>query len=223
MTVNLANLDEAKFFAGLRNGPFPGRLTTDNVTGIQDILAEAATRALPNLWYLAYPLATAFHETNHIMLPVIETRRADEAQNPSVDIAIGRLERSWQAGHMPWVKTPYWRKNVRGLSYLGRGLPQLTHETNYQRMGDLLAVDLVGNPDLALDPLIASKIMFEGMIRGVFTGHKLADYFSDPAHPDPKGARRIINGQERADLVAGYAWQFEQDLRAAMVTLKIVS
>jgi putative chitinase len=38
------------------------------------------------------------------------------------------------------------------MRYKGRGLIQLTGLANYQRYGDLLQLDLVGNPELAADP-----------------------------------------------------------------------
>ena len=45
--------------------------------------------------------------------------------------------------------------------------------------------------------------MFYGMENGVFTGKSLADYFGETAE-DWANARRIINGTDRAELVAGY-------------------
>lgn len=45
-----------------------------------------------------------------------------------------------------------------GRRYKGRGLIQITGRANYRTYGNVLGVDLVGNPDLALDPTIASQI-----------------------------------------------------------------
>jgi putative chitinase len=45
--------------------------------------------------------------------------------------------------------------------------------------------------------------MFVGMNRGMFTGKKLSDYFSGTTE-DWVNARRIINGTDRAALIAGY-------------------
>lgn len=45
-----------------------------------------------------------------------------------------------------------------GFKYRGRGLIQLTGKQNYEKIGKLIGVDLVNNPDLASDPEIAQAI-----------------------------------------------------------------
>ena len=56
-----------------------------------------------------------------------------------------------------------------GYKYRGRGLIGITFKGNYEKYGKILGVDLVGNPDLANDPLIAAKIavlmMRDGMAK----------------------------------------------------------
>lgn len=207
-------LDRTIFFDSVRKSLFRGVLTHSQVDGMNAILDEWERRGLGDVRWLAYMLATALHETAQAMQPVLETRQPSEGANPSVDQAIRRLENSWAAGRMPWVKTPYWRKNAAGLSYLGRGLPQLTGIENYRKMSPICGVDLVSHPDQALEPDVAVTIMFEGMIRGSYTGHRLGEYFSASAG-DPISARRIINALQLAGTVAGYHHKFHVGLLAA--------
>ncbi len=94
-----------------------------------------------------------------------------------------------------------------GLRFKGRGFVQLTGRRNYTLYSQRLGVDLVGHPELALDLVNCTKIMFDGMINGRFTGKKLSDYFS-PTAANWVNARRIINGLNKANLIAGYAQQF---------------
>lgn len=112
------SIDRAIFFSSARAHPFGGAMTQEQVDGCNVILDEWEKRQLTDLRWLAYILGTAFHETATRMEPVIETRQPREATNPSVDVAIARLEHAWAAGHLPWVKNPYWRKDANGLSWL---------------------------------------------------------------------------------------------------------
>lgn len=108
-----------------------------------------------------------------------------------------------------WLSEEWRKAHLRYYPFYGRGLVQLTWEFNYQRAGGAVGLDLVHNPDYALKLDIAVKIMFSGMEEGWFTGKKLSDY---PA--DYVASRRIINGNDRALTIAGYATRFEAALRA---------
>ena len=72
-------------------------------------------------------------------------------------------------------------------------------------------VDLIKNPELAMRPDVAAFVMFDGMINGVFTGKKLADYFN-ATKTDFVNARRIINGTDRAQEIAAISKAFYADL-----------
>lgn len=91
--------------------------------------------------------------------------------------------------------------------YYGRGHVQLTWLENYREWSQRLGVDLCKNPDLALDPKISARILVEGSKLGTFTGKKLSTYING-AKRDFKNARRIINGVDKAFLIATYANRF---------------
>lgn len=73
-----------------------------------------------------------------------------------------------------------------GERYKGRGYIQLTGRANYREYGQKLGIDLEGNPDLALEPKVAAKV--------------LVQYFKDRGIPrmaeagDWVAVRRAVNG-----------------------------
>lgn len=169
------------------------------------------------LSFLAYELATPAHETRASMRAVRETwTPKDPPGAPSVDQAISRLNASFNAGDLPWVSKPYWLKDAEGKSWLGRGLVQLTHKTNYEKLGKHIGLDLVEDPERALQPSPSVQIMVQGMLNGLFTGKRLSDYLGmGDGFNDYYNARRIINGTESAGRVEQIARGFETALYEA--------
>lgn len=137
----------------------------------------------------AYVLATAYWETAGTMEPVREA------------YFLGSAAESYRAklGYSPWY---------------GRGFVQLTWQANYERAGRELGIELLSNPDLALDPDVAAQVLVAGMVEGWFTRRKLGDYITG-TRCDYVGARRIINGTDRADRVAEIAGEYEDALTPA--------
>lgn len=144
------------------------------------------------LGWMAYCLATDYHETARTMQGVREGLNVSDA---------------WR------------RKNLRYYPWYGRGKVQLTWERNYKLATEKLRalgfdVDLIKNPDDALRLDVSAVVLVVGMIEGWFTGKKLRDYLpQDPNREHYRNARRIINGTDKADLIAGYAVEFEKALR----------
>jgi putative chitinase len=73
-----------------------------------------------------------------------------------------------------------------GWKFRGRGLKQLTGKFNYEKCGQALGVDLVGNPDLLLEPIYAARSA------GWFWKSNNLSSFADAN--DIKGMTKKING-----------------------------
>ena len=139
--------------------------------------------------FLAYCLATTWHETARTMQPIREYGR-------------GRGRRYGE------------RDPKTGHAYYGRGYVQLTWKYNYKKAGEKLGCDFVGNPDEVMRPDWAARILFTGCIDGWFTGKGLNSYIS-PNKSDYRSARRTVNGMDKASQIANYAKKFERALDAA--------
>lgn len=72
------------------------------------------------------------------------------------------------------------------IKYAGRGFLQLTGRDNYLRFGHMLGIDLINNPDTALEPNAAASLM-----AAYFFEHKIAQR---AAQRDWAGVRRAVNG-----------------------------
>lgn len=103
-----------------------------------------------------------------------------------------------------------------GHVYAGRGYVQLTWKDNYRQMGKVLGVDLVNNPDRAMEPAIAYAIMSYGMRNGSFTGVGLPRYISGEKC-DFVNARKIINSLDQAEKIADYATTIQGLLEQCLV------
>ena len=176
---------------------FRGDYSPGQADGIERIFNEWDRQGLTDLRWLAQFFTVPFHETGRRMQPIHEGGGNDyffrmyDPEGERGDFA--RANGNVHPGD--------------GVKYHGRGLAQLTWRSNYQKFGDLLGIGLEDNPDLALDPDVSIKVMFAGMIGGLFTGRKLAHFFSDTVD-EPKKARQIINGMDKAELLKGYHLTF---------------
>jgi hypothetical protein len=169
---------------GVQSGPTPA----DQDATVRLILAECARQGVTDQAQIAYIIGTAQHESR---LTPIPEEASGAAYNGREDLG------NTQAGDGPRFK--------------GRGYVQLTGRTNYAKYSKLTGVDLVSNPDKALDPSISAFVLVHGMKTGGFTGVKLGDYIGG-GKADFEGARAIVNGSDRASLIAGYARQWQTKL-----------
>lgn len=149
-------------------------LTQIQVDSVNAILEACSKYGIIDSRQIAYILATAYHEAR--LKPIEEVGKG--------------------AGYA-------YGKPINGHIYYGRGFCQITWLANYKEFADLLKVDLVNHPELALQPDYAAEIIVQGMKGGLFTGVSLRRYFSDTAN-DPLNARKIINGLDKSELIKGY-------------------
>jgi predicted chitinase len=201
-------LDRKTFYTYARRAPFGNRLTQQQIDGIEPVLDVWEERyADKPLTWLAYILATVFHETGGKMIPVREGFATTDA---GARAAVAKLYAQKR------ISRNYALPGINGQSYYGRGRVQNTHQVNYAKLSTRFKRDFVNNPDLLLDSKTDALITVVGHVEGIWTGRKLEHYFTADAE-DAIGARRIINGTDKAKLIASYYEQFKGALNAADV------
>lgn len=204
---------EGAFYDWLRDNDMLGPVISPAEFKGCDAITRACAAARWPLAFAAYALATAYLETNHQMLPV------REAYWLSDKAATAYFHRMYDPdGPRPDVAKRLGNTHPGdGALYCGRGYPQITGRANYLKASTALGVDLVASPERALEPLIAAEIMIYGMGQGGFTGKKLSDYLPASGAATLEQfvpCRRIVNGLDRADDVAGFAVSFQSALEA---------
>jgi predicted chitinase len=188
-----AEIDRKAFFDSIRMSVFNGVLSQRQVDGMEYLLDvwEGNFRNKDIRW-LAYAMATVYHETAAEMRPIEEYGRG---QGKSYGAPTG----------------------PHGQCYYGRGHVQLTWIENYEKgervLTDKYGVDapLVEYPHRMLEDEPSALILFDGLIEGWFTGLGLPAFFNDDTE-DPYNARKCVNGLDRADLIEGYYHSFREAL-----------
>lgn len=177
---------------------FPKPLPTPRaLQGLSELLANLSQDiAIEDLRWAAYMLATVKHECANRWIPVTEMGNRAYFDKYNTGTPLGARLGNTSPGD--------------GYLYRGRGYVQITGRSNYRHLGQALqmADTLETQPDLALRGDVAYKIMSYGMRKGSFTGRNLGQFISATAC-DFKSARKIINGLDQADKIAGYARELE--------------
>jgi putative chitinase len=206
-------IDRQIFFDIVRNNPFGGKLSQQQVDGMSFKL-EVFERDFNwnDLRWLANCFAQGAHETGMKMWPVEEGGKGQGAEYGKPD-------------------------PVTGQTYYGRGDIQITWSDNYKRADSELGLtgdrSCYWHAENALDPEISAAIMYQGMSKGWFrknsagAAQTLALYFND-TRDDPFGAREIVNGDKNkipswsngvsiGNLIVSYHKGFLAALQAAYI------
>lgn len=176
-----------------------GSLSQEAVDNI-NLIVETCEKYGLSYPQASYLLATTYHETGGTMKPIKEY--GGDRYLSKYDT--GRLAKA--LGNTP-------QADGDGIKYAGRGYLMITGGYNYKFAGEQLGIDLINNPDLALEPKYAAEILVKGSINGWFTSKKLSDYINDKSK-NYYQARRVINSLDKAQLIADYAVVFERALRS---------
>lgn len=175
---------------------FGGKLAQSQVDGMEALITGTGFSKKQ----LAYTLATAFHETAKTMQPISEYGQKSYFDKYEPGTKLGK-----QLGNT---------KKGDGYKFRGRGFVMLTGRANYEYAGRATGMDTLNNPDQVMELGAALEITTRGMKEGWFTGKKLDDYINKEK-TDYVNARKIINGLDKAQMIADYAFMFEQALTAA--------
>lgn len=179
---------DTAFFNAVRANLYAGALSQAQVNALEAINAAWEQYGDGDDRKLAYIFAVAHHETAQFkyMREIWGPTKAQKGYEGRADLG------NTLAGD--------------GKKFAGRGFVQLTGRRNYADWSKRLGLDLVKEPSLVESYPVASRILVQGSMLGTFTGKKLGDYFGDNA--DWAGARRVINGTDKAQMIGHYAMSF---------------
>ena len=194
-------MNRERFYNAIRPALFRGRLSAEQVTGMEGILDAFVQVGDGRDKTLAYALATAYHETGRKMVPVREGFA-------KTDAGARRIVRNRTYGK---PVGPY--RHV----YYGRGHVQLTWLENYRRSSADAGVDLVKYPDKALDPVFSARLLILGLMDGRWNGHGLGleRYLPTDGPDDVRNARRTVNITDKWRQIGAYYQDFLLAIRDA--------
>ena len=163
---------------------------------------------------IAYVLATAGGESNFGAKDLFSSPGIDwmyERAEPSLKLAgesdkqyFNRVDSNVNGNGSP--------SSGDGFRYRGQGYTQLTFKNNYIKLGNILDVDLVNNPELAAQPNIAADILVRGMKDGLFTGVGLSNYITNGNTSNYVAARAILGGSGSENEIATMAKKYFKTL-----------
>ena len=199
-------INRKKFYTEYRK--VYGKLNQKQVDSIECIFNEIEASNITDIRWVAYMFATVYHETAATMLPIEEygkgkCRKYGTIYTNTKGVKYGIAG----SGGDTYLYSDY------PHLYYGRGHTQNTWLDNYKYIKQRTGVDVVNNPNLLLDSKLSAEVTVLAMKEGWYTSKKLSDYINDSKN-DYVGARRIVNGNDKAKEIADIAVVMERALRS---------
>ena len=196
--------------------PKPLRLTARRKGALRAIVEAAEEAGAARADEVAFFLATDIWETGGRILPVYE------AYANSPEQASARLEHAWRQGRLRWVKHKYWLRDTNGDYWIGRGMVQITHRSNYagkarKACREKFGVDILENPEAVMRVDVSAFILVNGILKGWFTRYRLSHYLRAGKALDYAKARKTVNPGDKSSFVPikRLAERLERALRKA--------
>ena len=215
----------------LYNGPLDGVAGPKTQTAIADFCAfeqldpdsdDIAERLYEKVMALPVEQYREPEDLARTLHAVCKSLYRDDLKLPAY--MMGTVQHETKAAYYPVEEAYYVTSEAARLRYLkgqnywpyyGRGLVQLTWDFNYKKYGEILNLNLLGEPELVLEPSISLFILVHGMLTGTYTGKPLEQFINANACNYIQ-ARRVVNGvrkgetlPDKAELIASYAKQWE--------------
>ncbi len=203
------------FFKEVRKSLFRGRFSQSQVDGLTNLLDIWEGHYTDHPWsYLAASLGTAFHETGATMQPIKE-RGGKAYLHRMYDIKGKRPEKARELGNI---------HPGDGVLFAGAGHVQNTGRANARKSGAMIRrllgvkVDFEKNPKLRQHPVYSAHCLYLGCINGLWTGRGWKHYVkTDPGTFNQfKNSRRVVNGTDKASLIAGYCVEFQKAIQRSL-------
>ncbi|EOZ4985383.1 hypothetical protein I4905_14280 [Proteus mirabilis] len=204
----------------------------DNMVWMQDVTNE---KLGPNVWHM-HPLVflDSFHSKKYdfstkkgtIHAIIAECKNQGIFLNTQIAYILATVKRETGDAFQPvregnyggrTVSDEYRKKKFRYYPYYGRGYVQITWKYNYEKYSQKLNVDMVNEPDLALNPEYSLFILIDGFKYGEFTGKKITDYINE-SKTDFYNARKCINGLDQAEQIKGFAEDYLEKLNNGLLS-----
>lgn len=168
-----------------------GKLSAKQVEGFEAFFDQWNVSGFTDLRWLAYMLATVWHETDKTMQPIEEYGKGK-----------GR-----KYGGRVWYNGKFYTDIPQ--IFFGRGHTQNTWRDIYLKLSkaNKSGWDFVNHPELLLQMKPSIWATFHAMNTGLYTGVKLSQFFNAKVN-NKIGARKIINGSDKAILIGTYHDKF---------------